>query len=92
MGLFYSQTLLGVTNLPQAWVHNLVSNASASGVTLLNTSLVGRVCIQNASATATAFPCLLDPLASNTLTVQMNTASTLTSCRVEVQFVHSIPS
>lgn len=88
--MFYSTTLMGVTNLPQAWVHNLVSNASASGVSLTQGALVARVCIQNASGTATGFPTLLDPIASNTLTVQMNVAQTLTTCRVEVQVIPSI--
>lgn len=88
--MFYSNTVLGVTNQPQAWVHNLVSNASASGVTILGASLVARVCIFQASNTATAFPAILDPLGSNTLTVQMNSAATLTSCRVEVQLIPSI--
>ncbi len=88
--MFYSNTILGLTNAPQAWVHNLVSNASASGVSLFQASIVGRICIAQASNTATAFPAILTPIGSNTLTAQMNTASTLTSCQVEVQVIHSL--
>lgn len=88
--MFYSNTTIAVSNSPVAWVHNLVSNASASGVSLTAANLVARATLVNSSATQTGFPVLLGPLASNTLTVQMNLVGTLVSCQLEIQAIPSI--
>lgn len=92
--LFYTHTLIGVTGLPAAWAHNLVSNASASGVALTAGSLVARIFIQQATNTMTGFPIISDAaLASNTVTFCLSVnAAALTTCRIEVQFMHSIPT
>lgn len=88
--MFYSATQMAISNSPVAWVHNLVSNASASGVSLTAANLVARATLVNASATQTGFPVLLGPLASNTLTVQMNLVGTLVTCQLEIQAIPSI--
>lgn len=88
--MFFSVTQIAVSNSPIAWVHNLVSNASASGVALTAANLVARATLINSSATQTGFPVLLGPLASNTLTVQMNLVGTLVTCQLEIQCVPSI--
>lgn len=90
--MFYTHTLLSVTGLPAAWAHNLVSIASASGITLASGSLVGRVFVQQATNTMTGFP-IVCSLESNTITFALSVnAAAATTCRVEVQWMHSIPS
>jgi len=89
--MFYSHTLIGITALG-AWVHNLVSNASASGISLLASSLVARVMLQQGTNTMTGFP-IITGNGSNTITLALNVnAHDLVTCRVEVQFMHSIPT
>lgn len=92
--MFYTHTLISVTGLPVAWAHNLVSNASASGVSLTAANLVARVFVQQATNTMTGFPIISDAaLASNTVTIALSVnAAAATTCRVEVQFMHSIPT
>lgn len=89
--MFYTHTLLSITALG-GWAHNLVSNASASGVTIQKASLVARVFVQQATNTMTGFPIITD-LDSNTVSLALSVnAATATTCRVEVQFMHSIPT
>ena len=90
--MFYTHSIISVTGLPAAFVHNLVSNASASGISLLASSLVGRVFVQQATNTMTGFPIITD-LVSNTMTIALSmNAAAATSYRVEVQFMHNIPT
>ncbi len=90
--MFYTHSLISVTGLPAAFVHNLVSNASASGISLASGSLVARVFVQQATNTMTGFP-IVTELTSNTLTIALSVnAAAATTCRVEVQFMHSIPT
>lgn len=89
--MFYSHSLISMTALG-AWVHNLVSNASASGVTILASSIVARVFVQQGTNTMTGFP-IITGLGSNTLTLALSVnAHDAVTCRVEVQFMHSIPT